>query len=116
MDILEQKREDDKKLVKRDDKGNSYTTSHNYFIKVKNKFLQFVRVHGVLDNLFEDTDEQKKAKDSIRNRLKDKKGKQLADEILKIQDEYNQKLADEYGKDSFAYEKYHIDLKEYTKQ
>lgn len=116
MDILKQKREDDKKLVKRDDKGDSYTTSHNYFIKVKNKFLQFVRVHGVLDNLFEDTDEQKKAKKDIIDRLKDKKGKELADEILKIQDEYNQKLADEYGKDSFAYEKYHIDLKEYTKQ
>lgn len=116
MELLSKKRESDEKLVKRNDNGGSYTTSHNYFIKVKNKFLQFVRVHGVLDNLFDDTDEQKAAKKEIIERLSGKSGKILAEEIIKIQDEYNKKLADEYGEDSFVYEKYSIDLTEYTKQ
>lgn len=113
LDKLKQKQEDDKKLIKSDEDGNKITTAFNYFIKVGTRFMSFIRVHGVIGSQYiKDAMLQNSQREIVR-RLQNTND--IKAEIIKIQDEYNKKLEEDYGKDSFEYKRYHIDLSMYTK-
>ena len=71
IDQLRQKHEDDKSIVKHDENGKKVTTGHNYFIKIKNKFIQFIRVHGILDDIFTEKPSDQAARVQLLNKLVD---------------------------------------------
>lgn len=113
LDKLKQKQESDKKLVQSDKNGNKITTAFNYFIKVGTRFMSFIRVHGVIGS--------QRTKDAMLQSRQNEIARQLRNsdnikaKIIEIQNEYNKKLEEDYGKDSFEYKRYHIDLSMYTK-
>ena len=111
-----------KLLKKTKNNKNKLSTGHNYFIKIKNKYLNFIRVHGVLDkafgSMFESSTESQEKRESVFNELdslrKDGKLNELAKRIIELQDEYNNNLASKYGADSDIYARYSIDLSIYV--
>lgn len=114
LDKLKQKQEEDKSLVKSDKDGNKIVTAFNYFIKVGTRFMSFIRVHGIIGPQFIGDINRGVDQKIVEQRLR--KSQDIKSEIIALQDEYNQKLEDTYGKDSFEYKRYHIDLEMYTKQ
>lgn len=110
---LEEKLEKDKKLV-----GNRKPSPHDYFLKIGNRITRFLRVHGILDPVFDRTqdeiDEENRIK-SILAPLYEKSDKSdFKKEVKTLQDEYNKKLEDAFGADSYEYKYYKIDLSPYT--
>ena len=114
---LEEKRKSDKRNTELSG-GEKRRSGHDYFIKIKQKITRFVRVHGILDNLFEDTEYQKINRRQYRNELallyKDSK-KKFQDRVIELQDEYNKAIENKYGKDSEEYDYYKIDLSYYLR-
>ena len=115
---LKEKQVRDKRDTELSD-GRKRRTGHDYFIKVKQKIQRFVRVHGVLDNLFDDSEVQKETRRQYRNELsllysKPNK-KEFQNRVLQLQEKYNKEVADKYGKDSKEYEYYSIDLSYYLR-
>ena len=115
LELLHQKKQDDDKKVQSDKHtGNKIVTAFSYFIKIGRSFYQFVRVHGILGSqLMEDSIKINK-RNEIRERLQN--SNDIKSEIQKLQDEYNQKLIDDYGEDSFEYKRYKIDLSPYLRK
>ena len=117
LSILEEKRKSDKKQTELTN-GEKRRTGHDYFIKIKNKIQRFVRVHGVLDNLFEEDEVQRTKRRQYVYELTDlynKSKKDFQDRVQQLQEEYNQQVAQKYGKDSEEYEYYSIDLSYYLR-
>ena len=115
MEKLRAKRESDKQIVKRDKDGKKITTAHNYFIKIKDKFLNFIRVHGIIDNMFDSSEEKQKEILNVKQQLidvfSDKNALKL--KIQQLYDDYNNALIRKYGIDSFEYARYSIDPSPY---
>lgn len=108
---LDQKFEKQKKEL-----GDRKPTPHDYFIKIGNTIRRFIRVHGLLDPLFDESSEQKSSRRKKENELKalyEEDKEKFSKEVLNQQTEYNKKLADVFGEDSTEYEFYSIDLKTY---
>lgn len=121
IDALRQKKEQDKSRVKNKN-GKTITTAYNYFIKIGNKFYQYVRMHGVLDEigpLFNQSQESRDEYAKTYNRvLKAMEGgkKEYEKTINAIQKEYNEQIESKYGKDSVAANEHRIDLSLYKTQ
>lgn len=113
LDILDQKQKEDQKLVAIDKSGNKITTAFNYFIKVGNRFMSFIRVHGIIGSQMNKPANLQLIKNETVKRLRN--AVDIKKEIIDIQNEFNKKLEEDYGKDSFEYQRYHIDLSMYTK-
>lgn len=115
LDKLKQKQENDKTLVATDkNTGNKITTAFNYFIKVGNRFMSFIRVHGIIGSQMNKTVKQLAKYNEVLSLLKN--ATNIKQEIIIIQNQYNDELAKTYGNDSFEYNRYKIDLSMYTKQ
>ena len=117
IQILEQKKESDKKATELSN-GRKRRSGHDYFIKLKGRIQRFVRVHGVLDNLFEEDEVQRTKRRHLMyelSQLYEKSKKDFQDRVVQLQEEYNQKVANKYGKDSSEYDYYAIDLSFYIK-
>ena len=115
IDFLKQKREKDSKQV--GEGKNRRITGHDYFIKIKNRINRFIRVHGILDELFEESETDRTYRIGIQNRLRElwnnPDKKEFIDAVKKYQEEYNQKLEQKYGADSELYNYHKIDLAYY---
>ena len=114
LDKLKQKQEEDKSLVKSDKDGNKVVTAFNYFIKVGRVFMSFIRVHGIIGPQFVGDISRGVDQKIVEQRLR--KSQDIENEIRALQNEYNQNLADTYGKDSFEYKRYSVNLEMYTKR
>lgn len=110
--------------LKRDKRDTELTngvkrrSGYDYFIKIKQKIQRFVRVHGVLDNLFEEDQIQKTKRNNIileLSQLYDEDKKKFQDKVIQLQDEYNADVAKKYGQDSPEYGYYAIDLQYYLR-
>ena len=112
---LSDKAKSDKKEVELTN-GKKRRTGHDYFIKIKNKITRFVRVHGVLDNLFDETEQQKNDYRNYKielSQLYDKSKKEFKDRVIELQNEYNKQIADKYGEGTPEYDYYSVDLSFY---
>lgn len=113
--ILQQKKQDDDKKVQSNKKtGSKITTAFNYFIKIGRSFYQFIRVHGILGSQIMEDSIKINRRNEIRERLQN--STDIKYEIQKVQDEYNQKLIDDYGENSFEYKRYKVDLSPYLRK
>lgn len=98
IDRLEEKQKADVDAIVRDANGNKVTTRHNYFIRIKDKIVQFVRVHGILDDIFEERPQNRALRLQILTAMQDL---QIADiEQLKL---YIEDLQQTYGEDLSMY-------------
>lgn len=117
IQMLRDKLESDKKKTKLSN-GKKRRSGHDYFIKIKNKITRFVRVHGVLDNLFDETELQRTKRRQYRYELQqlyDTSKKDFQARVLELQDQYNEQVANKYGRDSEEYDYYSIDLQYYLR-
>ena len=117
INILDEKRKADARDTQLSD-GTKRRTGHDYLIKIKNRIQRFTRVHGILDNIFDESEDQK-----IKRRVYSHELSKLFDEskdkfsarVIELQDEYNKKIEEKYGKDSDEYKYYSINLTYYLK-
>lgn len=126
ISALARYKEKTSRLIKKTKDGSrKYTTGRNYFIKVGTRFVQYLRVHGLIDDqfgsLFEESDEVKSRKTEIKKALSAAQlaaNKKEYDRLLdQYQNEYNKQLAErlDHGTEDPYYERYAIDLSEYKK-
>lgn len=119
LDELNRKtKSDTDKLYKKG--GKVVKTGHDYFLKFKNGIVRYIRVHGleIMDSMY--PEKNKADVKEIKNKLQDLQQTDVEaykKEIIRLQDEFNQKLEQKYGKDSDKYSAYNfhkIDLQIYT--
>lgn len=119
LDELNRKtKSDTDKLYKKG--GKVVKTGHDYFLKFKNGIVRYIRVHGleIMDSMY--PEKNKADVEEIKNKLQDLQQTDVEaykKEIIRLQDEFNQKLEQKYGKDSDKYSAYNfhkIDLQIYT--
>lgn len=104
--------------VERDEKalGGRKPTAHDYFIKVKNKIQRFLRVHSILDPLFDEDRNIKEDRLQLEQQLRqlyDEDKKEYTKKVEQLQEEYNKQLLDKFGESSYEYKFYKIDLSLY---
>lgn len=117
IEQLAQKRESDKKSTELTN-GKKRRTGHDYFIKLKNKIQRFTRVHGILDNIFDEDEVQRTRRRTLSHELSDlyaKDKKEFQNKVLQLQDEYNTEVAKQYGIGSEEYDYYSVDLSYYLR-
>lgn len=98
--------------------GQKRRTGHDYFVKIKQKIERFIRVHGVLDNLFDETEIERTTRRRVAYELQqlyNNSKKDFQNRVLELQNEYNEKVDEKYGKDSAEYSYYAIDLQYYLR-
>lgn len=109
--LIEEKIERDKNAI-----GGRKPTAHDYFIKVKNRIQRFLRVHSILDPLFDEDNNTKKDRleleENLRNIYNENKDEYIK-KVNQLQDEYNKQLAEKFGESSYEYGFYKIDLSLY---
>ena len=109
--LIEEKIQRDKKVL-----GGRKPTPHDYFIKVKNKIQRFLRVHSILDPLFDEdrnTKEDRLQLEQELRRLYNEDKKEYVKKVKQLQEEYNKQLLDKFGESSYEYKFYKIDLSLY---
>lgn len=109
--LIEEKVERDKKAI-----GNRKPTPHDYFINVKNKIIRFLRVHSILDPLFDEDKNTKEDRLELEQKLKalyNEDKEKYSKEVVRLQNEYNEQLKDKFGENSYEYKFYKIDLSLY---
>ena len=115
IELLRKKREKDAKQVGEGEERR--ITGHDYFIKIKNRINRFIRVHGILDELFEESEDDRTYRIGIQNRLRElwsnPDKKEFIEAVKEYQKEYNQKLEQKYGAGSELYKYHKIDLAYY---
>lgn len=115
--FLKKKREEDEKTTKLSD-GRKRRTGRDYLIRIEGKIQKFLRVHGVLDNIFDETESFKLRRAEKIHELEQIYNTSKQDFVKKVkslQEEYNAKIEERFGKDGFEYEYYAIDLMPYIR-
>lgn len=109
--LIEEKIQRDKKAL-----GGRKPTPHDYFIKVKNKIQRFLRVHSILDPLFDEAKNTKENRLQLEQELRqlyDEDKKKYTKKVEQLQEEYNKQILDRFGESSYEYKFYRIDLSLY---
>lgn len=116
LEKLKQKTERDNKYLLRKG-GEIVKTGHDYFFKFTNGIIRYVRVHGlaIMDSMF--PEDNAVDIDNLTEELKDLRQNDpdaYKARILELQDEFNQYLEQQFGKDSIVYKFHKIDISVYT--